>query len=384
MRSTRLLALALGAVLAAVLAVVLAVVLLGPSVAAPSVALAATAPTHTPTPAPTATPYPTYTPYPSATHVPPSPSPTPSPSLTPAATIGGAVTSDTTCGATGLHIPLPLGHGICIDVWGVIQRGWASAWGGFISILETKIKTFTDAIMGPLVKTDNPTGNAGLVKVKDTLATDAAYGFAVVFGVAVLWVTRPTWFGNVAEGVALLWRSGLVLAALHAYDLLVNLWLGAVNGLAGDIGAGASTMHDLGHSGLTLVLAPVLLLIVGIERAVSLHVFAFVYEIGPLAIILFAWPPAADIARAWLRAFAYLSLLGPAYALMLQVIASLQKPVLVSNLAGVVWDDVMLLGGLLVLALVPGILAGLLSAASHAGAGGLDKIIALGAKAVAL
>ena len=69
---------------------------------------------------------------------------------------------------------------------------------------------------------------------------------------------------------------------------------------------------------------------------------------------------------------------------MLQVIASLQKPVLAGGLAGVVWNDVMLLGGLLVLALVPGILAGLLSAASHAGAGGLDKVIAIGAKAAAL
>jgi len=206
----------------------------------------------------------------------------------------------------------------------------------------------------------------------------------VVFGIAVLWVTRPAWFGNVAEGVALLWRSGLVLAALASYNTLVNVWLGAVNGLASDIGA--STMHDMGHSGIALLLAPLLLIVVGIERAVTLHVFAFVYEIGPLAIILFAWPPAADIARAWLRAFAYLSLLGPAYALMLSVIVSLegQGNGRAGGIVGaVLWNDLMLVGGLLVLALVPGIVAALLSAVAHAGAGGLGKVAGI-AKLAAL
>ena len=307
----------------------------------------------------------------------PSSSPTPSPSPTPAATIGGAVSSDSTC-ATGLSIPLPLGNGLCVDLWGVVQRFFSSVWNGLVTILATQIKDLTDAIMSPLTHTDNPTSNAGLVAVKDTLSTDAGDAFAVVFGIAVLWTMKPAWFGNVAEGIALLWRSGLVLAALAAYDTLVNVWLGAVNGLAGDIGA--STMHDMGHSGIALLLAPVLLIIVGIERAVTLHVFAFVYEIGPLAIILFAWPPAADIARAWLRAFAYLSLLGPAYALMLSVIVSLEGQG--NGRAGgvigtVLWNDLMLVGGLLVLALVPGIVAALLSAVSLAGAGGLNKVIGI-------
>ncbi len=341
----------------------------------PALVMAAPPPTQTPT----ATPVPTQT----ARVVvvidtaQPSPTPTPSPSPTPAATIGGAVSSDSTC-ATGLAIPLPLGNGVCIDFWGVIVRGFSSAWNGLVTILATQIKDLTDAIMSPLTHTDNPTSNAGLVAVKDTLSTDAGDAFAVVFGIAVLWTMKPAWFGNVAEGIALLWRSGLVLAALAAYDTLVNVWLGAVNGLASDIGT--STMHDMGHSGIALLLAPVLLIIVGIERAVTLHVFAFVYEIGPLAIILFAWPPAADIARAWLRAFTYLSLLGPAYALMLSVIVSLEGQ---GNgraggiIGAVLWNDLMLVGGLLVLVLVPGIVAALLSAVSHAGAGGLEKVIGI-------
>jgi len=327
-----------------------------------------------PTARPTATPAPTQTARVQIVIATTQPSPTPSPSPTPAATIGGAVSSDSPC-ATGLAIPLPLGNGVCIDIWGVIQQAWSAFWDGVTSILTTQIKDLTDAIVGPLTRTDNPTGNAGLVKVKDALSTDATDAFAVVFGIAVLWVTRPAWFGNIAEGIALLWRAGLVLAALRSYDTLVNIWLGAINGLAGDIGA--ATMHDLGHSGLALLLAPLLLVVVGIERAVSLHVFAFVYEIGPLAIILFVWPPAADIARAWLRAFAYLSLLGPAYALMLSVIVSLEGQ---GNgragglIGGILWNDIMLVGGLLVLALVPGIVAALLSAASHAGAGSLSGI----------
>ncbi len=274
---------------------------------------------------------------------------------------------------------------MCIDFWGVIHQGFSSVWNGLVTILATQIHNLTDAILAPLTRTDNPTANHGLAAVENTLATDASDAFAVVFGIAVLWVTRPSWFGNIAEGIALLWRSALVLAALRSYDTLINIWLGAVNALAGDIGA--ATMHDMGHSGIALLLAPVLLIVVGLERAVSLHVFAFVYEIGPLAIILFAWPPAADIARAWLRAFAYLSLLGPAYALMLSVIVSLEgqgngRPG--GPIGVILWNDLMLVGGLLVLALVPGILAGLLSAASHAGAGGLDKVIAIGAKAAAL
>jgi len=40
----------------------------------------------------------------------------------------------------------------------------------------------------------------------------------------------------------------------------------------------------------------------------------------------------------------------------------------------VLWNDIMLVGGLLVLALVPGIVAALLSAVSHAGAGSLSGI----------
>ncbi len=326
-----------------------------------------------PTPTATATPAPTQT----ARVVVVIATSQPSPSPTPAATIGGAVSSDPTC-PSGLFIPLPLGNGVCIDFWGVIVRGFSSVWNGFVAILATQIKDLTDAIIGPLTRTDNPTGNAGLVAVENTLSTDAGDAFAVVFGIAVLWTMKPAWFGNVAQGVALLWRSGLVLAALASYDTLVNVWLGAVNGLASDIGA--STMHDMGHSGIALLLAPVLLIIVGIERAVTLHVFAFVYEIGPLAIILFAWPPAADIARAWLRAFAYLSLLGPAYALMLSVIVSLegQGNGRVGGVIGtVLWNDIMLVGGLLVLALVPAIVAGLLSAVSHAGAGGLQKVIGI-------
>ncbi len=342
----------------------------------PTTAAMAAVPPHTPHPTTTSTPTPTQT----ARVVVVIASPTPSPSPTPAATIGGAVSSGSTCGATALAIPLPLGNGVCIDIWGVIHQGFSSVWNGLVTIVATQIKDLTDAIVGPLTRTDNPTGNPGLVAVENTLSTDAGDAFAVVFGVAVLWTMKPAWFGAVAEGVALLWRSGLVLAALAAYDTLVNVWLGAVNGLASDIGT--STMHDMGHSGIALLLAPVLLIIVGIERAVTLHVFAFVYEIGPLAIILFAWPPAADIARAWLRAFAYLSLLGPAYALMLSVIVSLegQGNGRAGGIIGtVLWNDIMLVGGLLVLALVPGIVAALLSAVAHAGAGSLSGIASKGA-----
>jgi len=337
----------------------------------PTTAAMAAVPPHTPHPTTTSTPAPTQT----ARVVVVIASPTPSPSPTPAATIGGAVSSGSTCGATALAIPLPLGNGVCIDIWGVIHQGFSSVWNGLVTIVATQIKDLTDAIVGPLTRTDNPTGNPGLVAVENTLSTDAGDAFAVVFGVAVLWTMKPAWFGAVAEGVALLWRSGLVLAALASYDTLVNAWLGAVNGLASDIGA--STMHDMGHSGIALLLAPLLLIVVGIERAVTLHVFAFVYEIGPLAIILFAWPPTADIARTWLRAFAYLSLLGPAYALMLSVIVSLegQGNGRAGGIVGaVLWNDIMLVGGLLVLALVPGIVAALLSAVAHAGAGSLSGI----------
>jgi len=56
------------------------------------------------------------------------------------------------------------------------------------------------------------------------------------------------------------------------------------------------------------------------------------------------------------------------------VIVSLQAPVLGNSLGGILWSDIMLVGGLLVLALVPGIVAALLSAVSHAGAGSLSGI----------
>jgi len=303
----------------------------------------------TPPLVPTATSVPTSTPKPSATTI---PSPTPTPG---AQTVGAS--GDTTCAPDELHIPVPFSGGLCVNWFTVVGQFIGSVWSGVTGYLERAINSLSAAIMGPLTHTDDPTANGDLTQVSGTITNDALQLFTVLLMVAAIWVARPGLFGTMSEGLSLLYRAALVMGALKGYDTLVRLWVALCNALTGDIGS--ANVTNFGHSAAVLIFAPVLLFLAGLERAVANHLFAFAYEVGPLAIVMAVWPPTLAIAAVWLRTFAYLSLLGAAYALMAHTIVAL------TNNQGGIWGTVTLLGGLLVLALVPALVAALLNVTAH-------------------
>lgn len=302
-----------------------------------------------PTATATATSAPTSTPRPSAATI---PSPTPTPG---AQTVGAS--GDTTCSPDALHIPIPFSGGFCVNWFTVVGQAVGSIWHGVTGYLERAINSLSAAIMGPLTHTSDPTANGDLTQVSGTITNDALQLFTVLLMVAAIWVARPGLFGTMSEGLSLLYRAALVMGVLKGYDTLVRLWVALCNALTGDIGS--ANVTNFGHSAAVLIFAPVLLFLAGLERAVANHLFAFAYEVGPLAIVMAVWPPTLAIAAVWLRTFAYLSLLGAAYALMAHTIVAL------TNSQGGIWGTVTLLGGLLVLALVPALVAALLNVTAH-------------------
>jgi len=313
--------------------------------------------TATATSAPTSTPRPSATAIPTATST---PSPTPGVQQVGGGGTGtgtGTGTSDTTCGADALHIPVPFSSGYCVSWFDVLSQLVGAVWHGIASALQHAVTDLAAALLGPLSHTDDPTANGDLTAISGTLTTDALSAYVAVFLIAAVWVARPGLFGTMSEGLSLLYRAALVMGALKSYDTLVRLWVGLCNGLAGDIGQASVT--NFGHGVAALALAPFLLLLAGLERAVADHVFAFAYMVGPLAIVMAVWPPTMGIAVAWAKTFAYLGLLGAGYALMTHAIVA------TTNARGGIWGTVLLLAGLLTLALVPAIVAALLNATAH-------------------
>jgi len=165
--------------------------------------------------------------------------------------------------------------------------------------------------------------------------------------------------------LSLLLRSGLVVAALRTLNPLMTVWTDLVNAMASGVGHG--NIADTGHTGLTLVVAPLLLVIAGLERAVSLYTLGLAYVVAPVFIVLAIWPPAHRLFTAWLYLFISTSTLGLAYGLATSMIVSLG----VNDPS--VWGQVMTIGGLFFLTLVPAIWGALTLAAGQGSGGALSK-----------
>ncbi len=346
---------------ATVLALVLALL-----VTAPPLVNAAAKPTATPTetPAPTQT---ARVQVVIATTV-PSPNPTPSPSPTPAASVGGTNgDAGGDCPPGVLHIPFPLGNGICVD-WGVIiSQAFDAAVTNAKTAIADQVQQLYDGILGPLTHTPNLRTNQEVTRVQGVLSQNATDAVVVLFGIAVMWCVQPRFFGEIAQGVSLLWRSALVVAALRTLNPLMDLWFGVVNALAIDVGH--ANLANGVHTALTLFLAPILLVLAGLERAVTLYTFGLTYVVAPLFIVLFIWPPAHRAAATWLVTFMSLSLLGVVYGIATLLIVAMGAE------ATGVWGEVMLLGGLFFLTLLPAIWAGLTVVGAIKSSGALSKII---------
>lgn len=327
---------------------------------------ATASPTHTPVP--TQTPYPTYTERPTYTSV-PTASPTPSPSPSPTPHPQGQQSDGSYC------LGLPFTNW-CPDLGGLVSGVAGAAWNALTVGLSGTLHSMSSSLLHPLTSTPDLRGNQELTRVQGVLSQDATEAIAVLFGIAALWCVQPRFFGSVEQGVALLWRSALVIATLRTLNPLMTLWTDVVNALAA--GVGGANLVDTGHSGMTLVVAPVLLLFAGLERAASLYTLGLCYMVAPIFIVLAIYPPAARLCRAWLFLFVSTSTMGVAYALAINAIVAMgiQEPGL--------WGEVMTLAGFFFLTLVPAIWGGLTLAAGQGTGGALGKAAGVAEMALAL
>jgi len=256
--------------------------------------------------------------------------------------------------------------GWCPDLGGLIGGVAGAAWGAVTDGLNGKMHEMSTAILSPLVTTPDLRGNQELTRVQGVLSADATEAVVVLFGIAAMWCAKPSFFGEFEQGLSLLLRSGLVVAALRTLNPLMTAWTDLVNALAA--GVGHANIADSGHTGLTLVLAPFLLGVAGLERAVSLYTLGLAYVVAPVFIVLAIWPPAHRLFMSWLFLFISSSTLGVAYGLASTMIVSIG-----ANTTGL-WGIIMTLGGLFFLTLVPAIWGGLTLAAGQGSGGALSKV----------
>jgi len=197
-------------------------------------------------------------------------------------------------------------------------------------------------------------------------AVEACEAVVVLFGIAALWCAQPRFFGEMEQGLSLLLRSGLVIAALRTLNPLMTVWTDLVNAMASAVGHG--NIANTAHTGAEVVVAPILFVAVGLERAISLYTLGLAYAVAPVFIVLAIWPPAHRLFTAWLFLFISTSTLGLAYSLATTMVVAMGV-----NAPGI-WGAVMTIGGLFFLVAVPAIWGGLTLAAGQGGSGALGKV----------
>ncbi len=256
--------------------------------------------------------------------------------------------------------------GWCPDLGGLIGGVAGAAWGAATGGLNGTMQSLSDAILSPIVTTPNLRGNQELTRVQGILSQDATEAVAVLFGIAALWCAKPSFFGEIEQGLSLLLRSGLVVAALRTLNPLMTTWTDLVNALATGVGHG--NIADTGHTAVTVVVAPLLFVLVGLERSISYYTLGLAYAVAPVFIVLAIWPPAHRLFMTWLFLFISTSTLGLAYSLATTMVVAMGVS------APGIWGAVMTIGGLFFLAAVPAIWGGLTLAAGQGGSGALGKM----------
>jgi len=256
--------------------------------------------------------------------------------------------------------------GWCPDLGGLIGSLVGGAWGAMTGGLNGKMQDLSDAILAPIVTTPDLRGNQELTRVQGILSQDATEAVVVLFGIAVMWCAKPSFFGEIEQGLSLLLRTGLVVAALRTLNPLMTVWTDVVNALATGVSHG--NIAHIGHTGATVVVAPILFVVVGLERAISLYTLGLTYAVAPVFIVLAIWPPAHRLFVSWLFLFISTSTLGLAYSLATTMVVAMGVT------APGIWAEVMTIGGFFFLAAVPAIWGGLTLAAGQGGSGALGKV----------
>jgi len=256
--------------------------------------------------------------------------------------------------------------GWCPDLGGLIGGVVGAAWSAATGGLNGKIQDLSDAILSPIVTTPDLRGNQELTRVQGVLSQDATEAVVVLFGIAVMWCAKPSFFGEFEQGLSLLLRTGLVVAALRTLNPLMTVWTDIVNALATGVNHG--NIANIGHTGATVVVAPILFVVVGLERSISLYTLGLTYAVAPAFIVLVIWPPAHRLFVSWLFLFVSTSTLGLAYSLATTMVVAMGVT------APGIWGQVMTIGGFFFLAAVPAIWGGLTLAAGQGTSGALGKV----------
>jgi len=256
--------------------------------------------------------------------------------------------------------------GWCPDLGSLIGGVVGAAWGAATGGLNGKMQDLSDAILAPIVTTPNLRTNQELTRVQGILSQDATEAVVVLFGIAAMWCAKPSFFGEFEQGLSLLLRSGLVVAALRTLNPLMTVWTDLVNTMASGVGHG--NIANTGQTGVEVIVAPILFVAVGLERAISLYTLGLAYALAPVFIVLAIWPPAHRLFVSWLFLFISTSTLGLAYSLATTMVVAMGV-----NAPGI-WGAVMTIGGLFFLAAVPAIWGALTLAAGQGGSGALGKM----------
>ncbi len=336
MRSSRVLALALG--------VLLATLLLGPSMGL----AAARPPTVTATAVPTQTPYPTYTPTPTQTAY-PSPTVIPSPSPSPSPIPQGVSPTHQNQYCTGLLNWCPdlgafvgaifsaLGtavNGLLVGLFSPIEHHLSDGFSGLVAPFQHDL-TYTPDIPGEV----SWGGIRNLETSLQELAATLFFGL-LLFGMFARYLEQMG-RGDFAQLTSPVRRGVVVTGVIAGYPTIMGWGLGVVNAVAGVINGIPLDAHESAwqairgaiyslHAGLSLqgildvlvmLLALVLVLLSVVVRDFGLAMLGALYLVGPLCMACYVSPYLEMIARAWVKMTISLALWPLGYAVVLKVIA---------------------------------------------------------------
>ncbi len=336
MRSSRVLALALG--------VLLATLLLGPSMGL----AAARPPIATATAIPTQTPYPTYTP--PATQTPyPSPTVMPSPSPTPSPLPQGVNPAHPTHYCTGLFNWCPdlgAGVGALFSALGTVVNGLVV---GLFSPIEHHLSDGFTGLVAPFQHDLTYTPDiphevswGGIRNVQTSLQELAATLFfgLLLFGVFARYLEQLG-HGDFAQLTSPVRRGVVVSGLIAGYPTLMGWGLGVINAVADVINGIPLAAHESAwqairgaiyslHAVLSLqgildvvvmLLAFVLVLLSVVVRDFGLAMLGALFLVGPLCLACYVSPYVEIIARAWVKMTLSLALWPLGYSVVLKVIA---------------------------------------------------------------
>jgi len=336
MRSSRVLALALG--------VLLATLLLGPSMGL----AAARPPIATATAIPTQTPYPTYTPPPTQTAY-PSPTVMPSPSPTPSPIPQGVNPAHPTHYCTGLFNWCPdlgAGVGALFSALGTVVNGLVV---GLFSPIEHHLSDGFTGLVAPFQHDLTYTPDiphevswGGIRNLETSLQELAATLFfgLLLFGVFARYLEQLG-HGDFAQLTSPVRRGVVVSGLIAGYPTLMGWGLGVINAVADVINGIPLAAHESAwqairgaiyslHAVLSLqsildvvvmLLAFVLVILSVVVRDFGLAMLGALYLVGPLCLACFVSPYLEMIARAWVKMTISLALWPIGYAVVLKVIA---------------------------------------------------------------